>query len=80
MRGACDLCVALEVNVVWGDHLGRRQVVTDHWFEPLAEHMGEAYLRYSFTKGTEHEVAFLVDALDSRPGMRVLDVGCGPGR
>ena len=54
--------------------------MTDHWFEPLAEHMGEAYLRYSFTKGTENEVAFIVDALGLAPGQRVLDVGCGPGR
>jgi SAM-dependent methyltransferase len=51
-----------------------------HWFEPLADHMGEAYLRYSFTKGTEQEVDFLVDALGLRPGAEVLDVGCGPGR
>ena len=52
----------------------------DHWFEKLADHMGEAYLKYSFTKGTKQEVAFLMSALDLKPGMRVLDVGCGPGR
>ncbi|MBK5222008.1 MAG: class I SAM-dependent methyltransferase [Acidimicrobiia bacterium] len=42
--------------------------------------MGSAYLRYSFTKGTENEVDFLVDQLGLTPGDRVLDVGCGPGR
>jgi len=51
-----------------------------HWFEPVADHLGAAYLRYSFTKGTRQEVDFLMVALDLHPGMRVLDVGCGPGR
>ncbi len=52
----------------------------EHWFEPLADHMGSAYLRYSFTKGTTQEVDALIHMLKLTPGMRVLDVGCGPGR
>lgn len=51
-----------------------------HWFEEVADHLGPAYLRYSFTKGTQQEVEFLVEMLEISPGDRVLDVGCGPGR
>jgi len=51
-----------------------------HWFEELADHMGEAYLRYSFTKGTTQEIDYLIEALRLDSSMSILDVGCGPGR
>ena len=51
-----------------------------HWFEELADHMGVAYLRYSFTKGTVKEVDELLRRVPLDPGARILDVGCGPGR
>ena len=54
--------------------------VERHWFEPVAEHLGEAYLRYSFTRGTSAEVDGIVAMTDLDAGSRVLDVGCGPGR
>lgn len=49
------------------------------WKE-VAEFLGPAYLRYSFTKGTAQEVGFLVDRLGLDASTTVLDVGCGPGR
>ncbi len=50
------------------------------YFAALADRLGTAYLRYSFTKGTAQEVAFLLATLGLPEGARILDVGCGPGR
>ncbi len=56
------------------------------WFNEVARFLGDAYWApattrvQAFTTGTRQEVEFLVDALELRPGMRVLDAGCGPGR
>jgi SAM-dependent methyltransferase len=50
------------------------------YFEAVGDVLGTSYLRYSFTKGTDQEVAFLLDLLKLPAGARLLDVGCGPGR
>jgi SAM-dependent methyltransferase len=50
------------------------------FFADVGDRLGANYLRYSFTKGTRQEVAFLLELLDLPDGARVLDVGCGPGR
>lgn len=52
----------------------------DTYFAAVGDRLGEAYLRYSFTKGTAQEVAFLDELLGLGPGARMLDVGCGAGR
>ena len=67
-----------------GRHLGRRQDLMmaeppSHWFEPIAEHLGDAYLRYSFTKGTPQEVEYLVAELGLRSGQRVPRRRVRPG-
>jgi SAM-dependent methyltransferase len=51
-----------------------------HWFESIASYLGDAYLRYSFTKGTQQEIDFLETSLQMSAGNSVIDIGCGPGR
>ena len=64
-----------------GSHLGCGEVSENETpFNKLADHMGRAYLRYSFTKGTRQEVDHLFASGVISAGDRVLDVGCGPGR
>jgi SAM-dependent methyltransferase len=46
----------------------------------MADHLGPAYERYAFTKGTDQEVRFLVDALRLTADDRILDLGCATGR
>ena len=35
-------------------------MVNDHWFETVAGHLREAYLRYAFTRNTSQEVDVVI--------------------
>lgn len=50
------------------------------YYAEIGNFLREKYLEYGFTRGTRQEVDFLIEALELKPGMKVLDVGCGPGR
>lgn len=50
------------------------------YYKEIGNFIGENYLKYDFTKGTLHEVDFLVEIMGLTARHRVLDVGCGPGR
>ncbi|OUN00257.1 MAG: hypothetical protein BAA02_00145 [Paenibacillaceae bacterium ZCTH02-B3] len=50
------------------------------YYREIGEFIGENYLDYGFTKGTEQEVGFLVEEMGIKPGQKLLDIGCGPGR
>ena len=58
----------------------RKQHPGSPYFTAVAERLCRSYLRYSFTKGTDQEVGFLLALLELPAGSRLLDVGCGPGR
>jgi SAM-dependent methyltransferase len=50
------------------------------WFEDIFD---EDYLRtlpFLTPQATQREASFIVDGLSARPGMQLLDVGCGYGR
>mgnify|MGYP001597305383 CR=1 FL=1 len=50
-------------------------------WKPFFEAIGpQKYLEESFAQHTLAEVDFLLDVCQLKPGMRVLDMGCGPGR
>ena len=72
MAGAAELRVPLAVNLsfgeTWADAKGLTGSEPDHWFEPLADHLGAAYLRYSFTKGTDRRSRSSSTRSTLRPG------------
>lgn len=50
------------------------------FYGPIGDWQGSHYDRNAFTRGTEQEAGFLVDALGLSAPATVLDVGCGTGR
>lgn len=76
------LCRLRTIPVLVDNDPSRPEVPTvgRHWFEAVADHLGPAYLKYSFTKGTIGEIDGVLELSGIKPGATVLDIGCGPGR
>ena len=51
----------------------------NHW-ETFFDHHAPDYMSNVFTGNTEYEVSFVIEQLGLKPGMRVLDIGCGTCR
>ena len=69
----------------WSDPQGRPVEAPEpppagSYYGPIGDWQGAAYERNAFTKGTEQEVAFLLEELSPAAGTHVVDVGCGTGR
>ena len=50
------------------------------YYRAVGDWQGAQYERNAFTRGTDQEVGFLVEALGLRPNALLVDVGCGTGR
>jgi SAM-dependent methyltransferase len=69
--------------MIWTDREGRPVAVPEPaapFYGAVGDFQGAAYERNAFAMGTEQEVAFLVESLEIKPGMAVVDVGCATGR
>lgn len=51
-----------------------------HWYEKVYQKIGRNYLDYDYTKGTKQEVDFIDGLMSHDHSLKILDVGCGPGR
>jgi cyclopropane fatty-acyl-phospholipid synthase-like methyltransferase len=50
------------------------------FYKAIGDFQREKYLEEGYTQGTVQEVDYLIKTLELKPGARILDVGCGPGR
>jgi cyclopropane fatty-acyl-phospholipid synthase-like methyltransferase len=50
------------------------------FYRDIGDFIRSRYLDWGFTRGTEQEVAFLIDLLKLPEHSHILDIGCGVGR
>jgi SAM-dependent methyltransferase len=50
------------------------------WYQRIFDDMGKNYFLQRYTRGTVQEVSFLARLFEKDHSIKILDVGCGPGR
>jgi cyclopropane fatty-acyl-phospholipid synthase-like methyltransferase len=69
-----------KVELLKARRVTKEQMKTKTNWEEFFDGHAPVYNQNCFTKNTVAEVDFLIEALDLRPGAKVLDVACGTGR
>lgn len=78
-KWSCCLRSATPIDTIAHSCTGRVMIDVNSWQRFFNNHAPH-YMQNAFTRNTKAEVDFILKELKLKPGVRLLDVGCGTGR